>query len=57
MKEIMLNKLNQFPDSIRSLIGLASLTIIIFFSFIILNIFFGPDKDAELKIAEQKKVQ
>ena len=25
--------------------------------FLILNIFFGPDKDAELKIAEQKKVQ
>ena len=57
MKVIMLNRLNQFPDSIRSLIGLTSLTAIIFFSFIILNIFFGPDKDAELKIAEQKKVQ
>ena len=57
MKEIMLNRLNQFPDSIRSLIGLTSLTVVIFFSFLILNIFFGPDKDAELKIAEQKKVQ
>ena len=55
MKEIMLNRLNQFPDSIRSLIGLTSLTVIIFFSFLILNIFFGPDKDAEFKIAEQKK--
>ena len=57
MKEIMLNKLTQFPDSIKSLIGLTSLIIIIFFSFLILNIFFGPNKDAEFKIAEQKKVQ
>ena len=57
MKETMLNKLNQFPDGIRNLIGLTSLTVIIFFSFLILNIFFGPDKDAEFKIAEQKKVQ
>ena len=53
----MLNKLNQFPESLRGLIGLTSLTIIIFFIFFILNIFFGPDKNAELKIAEQKKVQ
>jgi len=57
MKEIMLNRLNQFPESLRGLIGLTSLTIIIFFIFLILNIFYGPDKDAELKIAEQKKVQ
>ena len=53
----MLNKFNQFPESLKSLIGLTSLTITIFFTFIILNIFFGPDKDAELKITEQKKVQ
>ena len=53
----MLNKLYQFPENYRGLIGLTSLTIIIFFTFLILNIFFGPDKDAELKIAEQKKVQ
>ena len=57
MKEIMLNKLTQFPDSIKSLIGLTSLMIIIFFSFLILNIFFGTEKNAEFKIAEQKKVQ
>ena len=53
----MLNKLSQFPENFKGLIGLTSLTIIIFFTFLILNIFFGPDKDAELKIAEQKKVQ
>ena len=53
----MLNRLNQFPDSLRGLIELISLTIIIFFIFLILNIFYGPDKDAEFKIAEQKKVQ
>ena len=55
MKVIMLNKFNQFPNSLKSLIGLTSLTVIIFFTFFILNIFFGPDKNAELKIAEQKK--
>ena len=53
----MLSKFNQFPESLKGLIGLTFLTIIIFFTFLILNIFFGPDKDAELKIAEQKKVQ
>ena len=51
----MLNKFNQFSESFKGLIGLTGLTIIIFFTFLILNIFFGPDKDAELKIAEQKK--
>ena len=57
LKEIMLNKLNQFPESFKGLIGLTSLTIVIFFTFLILNIFFGPDKDTELKIAEQKKLK
>ena len=53
----MLSKFNQFPESLKSLIGLTSLTIIIFFIFLMLNFFFGPDKNVELKIAEQKKVQ
>ena len=53
----MLSKFNQFSESFKGLIGLTTLTIIIFFTFLILNIFFGPDKEAELKIAEQKKVQ
>ena len=53
----MLNRFNQFPESLRNSIGLASLIITIFFIFFILNIFYGPDKNAELKIAEQKKVQ
>ena len=53
----MLNRFSEFPESIKNLIGLSSLTIIIFFTFFILNIFFGPDKDADLKLAEQKKVQ
>ena len=57
MKETMLNKFYQFPESLRNLIGLTSLIIIIFFVFFLLNILFGPDKDAELKLAEQKKVQ
>ena len=53
----MINRFNEFPESIKNLIGLTSLTIIIFFTFFILNIFFGPNKDVELKLAEQKKVQ
>jgi hypothetical protein len=53
----MLNKLNQFPESFKSSIGLISLIMIIFFTFFVLNIFFGPDKDAELKNNENKKVQ
>ena len=57
MRAIMLNKIKLFPESIKNLIGLISLTIIIFVTFFLLNIFYGPDKDAELKIAEQKKVQ
>ena len=57
MRAIMLNKTKLFPESIKNLIGLISLTIIIFVTFFFLNIFYGPDKDAELRIAEQKKVQ
>ena len=57
MRAIMLNKIKLFPESIKNLIGLVSLTIIIFVTFFFLNIFYGPDKDAELRIAEQKKVQ
>ena len=53
----MLNKIKQFPESLRNSIGLVSLIIIIFFTFFVLNIFYGPDKNSELKIAEQKKVQ
>ena len=53
----MLNKVKQLPESFKSSIGLVSLTIIIFFTFFILNIVFGPDKNAELKNAENKKVQ
>ena len=57
MKENMLNKLNQLPESYRNLGGLFSLIIVIFFTFFVLNIFYGPDKNVELKIAAQKKVQ
>ena len=57
MKESMLNKLNLFSESLRSSIGLVGLIIIIFSTFFVLNIFYGPDQNAELKIAEQKKVQ
>ena len=53
----MLSKVKQFPESFKNLIGLVGLTIIIFFIFFLLNIIFGPDKNAELKNAENKKVQ
>ena len=56
MKVIMLNKINHLPESFKNSIGLIGLTIIIFFTFFILNIFYGPDKNTELKIAEQKEV-
>ncbi len=52
----MLNKLNQLSENFKTSIGLVTLTIIIFFIFFLLNIFYGPDKNSELKIAEQKKV-
>ena len=52
----MLNKTKQSPESFRNLIGLATLTVIIFFTFFLLNIIFGPDKNAELKNFENKKV-
>ena len=35
----MLSKFNQFPESFKGLIGLTCLTIIIFFTFLMLNIF------------------
>ena len=53
----MLNRLNLLPESFRSSVRLISLIIVIFFTFFVLNIFYGPDKNVELKIAEQKKVQ
>ena len=53
----MLSKVKQLPESLQSLIGLVSLLIIIFFTFFVLNIIFGPDQNAELKSTENKKVQ
>ena len=53
----MLSKVKQLPESFKSSIGLVSLTIIIFFTFFILNIVFGPDKNAELENTANKKVQ
>ena len=52
----MLNNKKQPSESFRNLIGLATLTVMIFFTFFLLNIIFGPDKDAELKNLENKKV-
>ena len=56
MTVIMLSKVKQFPENFRNSIGLVTLIIVIFFVFFILNIFYGPDKNSEIKISEQKKV-
>ena len=53
----MLNKIKYLPENSKSLIGLLSLSIIIFFTFFILNIFYGPDPKAQKKVAEQKKIE
>mgnify|MGYP001433821219 CR=1 FL=1 len=53
----MLNKIKYLLENLRSLIGLLSLSIIIFFTFFILNIFYGPDPKAQKKVAEQKKIE
>ena len=57
MKAIMLNKIKYLPENLRSLIGLLGLSIVIFFTFFILNIFYGPDPDAQKKVVEQKKIE
>ena len=56
MKEIMQNKNKQFQENFKHSIGLVSLTVIIFFTFFVLNIFYGPDKNSESKLIEQKKI-
>ena len=53
----MLNKINNLSESSKNIIGLVSLTFVIFITFSILNIFFGPDKNAAKQVEEQKKIQ
>ena len=53
----MLNRIKQLPDYLKNSIGLISLTIIIFFVFFILNIFYGPDKNVGNKVTEVKKIK
>ena len=53
----MLNKINHLSESSKNVIGLVSLTFVIFITFSILNIFFGPDKNAAKQLEEQKKIQ
>ena len=50
-------KIVNIPENYKNSIGFVSLTIVIFFTFFVLNIFFGPDPNAEKKIAEEKKIQ
>jgi len=54
-KETMLINPKQYPESMRNSVGLISLTLTIFFIFFVLNIFFGPDKNAEIKNSKNKK--
>ena len=53
----MLNKINHLSESSKNVIGLVSLTFVFFITFSILNIFFGPDKNAAKQVEEQKKIQ
>ncbi len=53
----MLSNIYRLSENYKNSIGLVSLTIVIFFTFFVLNIFFGPDPNAEKKIAEKKKIQ
>ena len=55
MKVSMFNKLNQLPESLKNSLGLVTLTIIIFFTFFILNIFYGPSQNVEFKKTQKKK--
>ena len=57
MKAIMLNKIKYLPENLKDLMGLLGLSIVIFFTFFILNIFYGPDPDAQKKAADQKKIE
>ena len=56
-KVLMLNKIKYFPENLKSSISLVILTIMIFFIFFILNNIYGPDPNAEIKKAEQKKIE
>ena len=57
MKAIMLNKIKYLPENLKGLMGLLGLSIVIFFTFFILNIFYGPDPDAHKMAVEQKKIE
>ena len=57
MKAIMLNKIKYLPENLKGLMGLLGLSIVIFFTFFILNIFYGPDLDAQKREVEQKKIE
>ena len=53
----MLSNIYRLSENYKNSIGLVSLTIVIFFTFFVLNILFGPDPNAEKKIAKEKKIQ
>ena len=53
----MLSNIYRLSENYKNSIGLVSLTIVIFFTFFVLNIFFGPDPNDEKKIDEEKKIQ
>ena len=57
MKVITLNKLKQYPESLKNSAGLVSLIVTIFFTFFVLNIIYRQDKNIELKISKNNKVQ
>ena len=53
----MLNRIKQFPEDLKNSLGLVTLTVIIFFIFFVLNVFFGPDKNLKNKVTDLKKME
>ena len=53
----MLSKIQSLSDNVKNYGGLISLTIIIFSTFFVLNIFYGPNPNAVKEVEEQKKIQ
>ena len=51
----MLSNIYRLSENYKNSIGLVSLTAVIFFTFFALNVFFGPDPNAEKKNSRRKK--
>ena len=55
LQENYLNKLKELPAHIRQLGGLAAITIVVIFSFAILNVFFGQGEELVAKMKKEEE--